>query len=204
MTMRTEKQLWATYRLARSIRTRNALVEYYYPILPRLIGKFCPRRTGMFVTDEDISAASVGLLRAIEKYKDGTGALFTTYLHNAVIRHVFEDRQQQYLIQTNRVGCANDAIPVPLDESMPAEPIAQGADRDEDTRSMCEMVLRTGRTIDLLLRTLTPQERKVVKLIHYEGMASTEVAKKMKITRGRVSQIRSKAFAKLKRIVLPD
>jgi RNA polymerase sporulation-specific sigma factor len=196
-----EKQLWAAYRQSRTVENRNALVEHYYPKIKGIIIACCPRTVGLPCTDDDVGAASVGLVKSIESYKVKRGASFITYLRGAVRLEVLHERARGPQIgQTGKLRRGQSCSTVPLDGlDFAREPEPPEIERLEDIQQMTAAVLRSKRHVDTIIATFKPQERRVLKLMHFEGMSSKECARAMRLSLGRVSQIRKAALAKLRR-----
>ena len=197
-----EIQLWKTYRRSRSIANRNALVEYYLPDLPKIIGSACPRHKPPFVTDEDVSAGSVGLIHAVERYRvRREGAAFRSYMFACVVGAVRGDRAQRPTGE--EMGKREHRVKgVPLPTDIEAEPQPADVERDEDRRELAETVLRASSRLDFFLDMLSRQERRVIRLIRYEGMTNKQAARKLRVTPGRVSQLYSSGLAKLRELML--
>jgi RNA polymerase sigma factor for flagellar operon FliA len=73
-----EAYLWSVYQADRSIANRNALVEFYLPVLDAIAKRV--HQVVYTVRREDlISDGVIGLIQSIERFKPGCGWKFMTY-----------------------------------------------------------------------------------------------------------------------------
>ena len=71
--------LWRNYVQSRSIADRNALVTWYFPIVPPIANRMRLRLINEVSVDDLISAGSFGLLDAVRKFDPDRGAKFSTF-----------------------------------------------------------------------------------------------------------------------------
>ena len=200
-----EAKLWMRYQRSRSIPDRNALVEFYLPDLDAICRGRTPRvRTGTraagrrlarSVMPDDVADAAVRLMECVESFDPRRGS-FRSYLYQGVHQMLASKSGRP---TTTEVGNTVAASPtVPLSPELPDEEHEPAADREDELRRICARVLRSKRHVDAIVATFPRQERRAMQLMFFEGMTNKEVARKLQVTPGRVSQIRKKALARLR------
>jgi len=73
-----EAALWAVYKADRSVANRNALVEFYLPLLRVIAGKIADKLPPLSYADLR-SDGVFGLIRAVERFDPARGLKFTTF-----------------------------------------------------------------------------------------------------------------------------
>ena len=170
----------------------NALVEQFYRAAIKIY--WGAVRSGDQDPDEVTSDAMRVLIRCAERYnpdKGSFGAFFMTFARYAQLKRLHSKLDEA----SNRADLPDDSFQ--MDKLL----------SDSDTLNTCEPELSVGRSqtaeiIQGLVTELPEQERLVIS--HYFDMArqsetQRDLAKRMGLTPGRISQIKSLALKKLKR-----
>ena len=81
-----EKSLWDEYFRSKSIENRNALIEYYYPLLKKIAIKYHSQFNAKFLynVEDFISFSAFGLIEAIGKYNPVKNGSFTGYSYKRI------------------------------------------------------------------------------------------------------------------------
>jgi RNA polymerase sigma factor for flagellar operon FliA len=76
---RTAEPLWRAYRADPSDAHRNRLVEHFLPLVATVADVFCLRTPRCVTRDDLYSEGCVGLMQAVESYRDDRGTRFTSF-----------------------------------------------------------------------------------------------------------------------------
>ena len=221
--------MWRALRTEDSVTARESLFSYYLPFGRVMAAKLYARRaTNEVEFDDFMQLASVGLLEAIDRYRLDLGASFKTYaasrIQGSILTGIekFSDSIQQAALR-GRVkkerleSLHNDMEPTP-DTDLFAEmaEVAIGlalgyvlegsgmyADAEpsypDNAYSRCEMK-QLAQRVRTVVENLPERERAIITLHYYEHVPFHEIAERMSITKGRVSQIHARAMRLLKEV----
>jgi len=178
-----EQLLWSCYQRSRSIPDRNVLVEHYLPDLPCICRSIAAKR-GRVALDEAISDATLRLITCVEQWRPECGTAFRTYLY----RGITMDRVPASWVSMSAV---QDELVAPTIEST--------SERMEDLRAMYTIIMRSKRYMDTVVAAFPKQQQKVFQLLFSEGMTNKEAACHLKLTRGRVAQLRARVLARIRK-----
>ena len=178
-----EQLLWSCYQRSRSIPDRNVLVEHYLPDLPCICGSIAAK-CGRIALDDAISDATLRLIACIEQWRPECGTAFRTYLYRGVTM--------------DRVPRARVHDPAIQDELV-APTIESTSERMENLRAMYTTIMRSKQYLDTVVAAFPRQQRKVFQLLFSEGMTNKEAACHLKLTRGRVAQLRARVLARIRK-----
>jgi RNA polymerase sigma factor (sigma-70 family) len=143
--------------------------------------------------DDLVSAGTVGLIQAVDRFDHGRGMKFRTYAQHR-IQGAMRDflREEDPLSRTERrrvreSAAGSSPTTVSLDEihlhrlPAPAQP-----------------AFTTRFDVREARRSLSPRENRVIALLYDFGWQSREVAAELRVNESRVSQIKQRAIAKLR------
>ncbi len=165
----------------------------------RLVAYIAKKYSNYHDQDELISIGSLGLVKAISSYKQGTGTALATYASRCIENEILMTMRSAKKLQNN----------VYLYETI-------GVDRDGNEMTFIDMLSTSeeelfsdvdhtimAEKIDAILRScLTEREKKVITLRYgLDGLGSRSqqiVGDKLEISRSYVSRIEKKALKKIK------
>lgn len=81
LTKAEQKQLLLEYKMTRSEEIRNELIEHNLLLVAHVVKNYYGQRINI---DDLMQIGTLGLIRAIERYDDSKGVLFTTYAYAAI------------------------------------------------------------------------------------------------------------------------
>jgi RNA polymerase sigma factor for flagellar operon FliA len=214
--------LWAAFVSSRERRVRDELIVFYRPLARKIAARmYVLRRDDSVAFADYLQYATVGLVEAVDRYEPERPVLFETFatyrIRGAILnglakeselaaqRHYWAARMQDRLdsLKSQRVdeeprddalegfvdltvglaiGVLLESPAEPADESPNANPYA-AAELGELVRRLKRVVLR-----------LPERERAVIELHYYEHVAFQDIAVRFKVTKGRVSQLHSRAL----------
>lgn len=226
-----DADLWRRWIEAQDPKAREALVLRYAGYAKAIAAKLYAARNGSeFAYEEFEQFAMVGLLEAIDRYQTGRGAQFTTYatarIRGAVLsglQHLSERQEQiawrRRVMKERAAELAPEAFspgnsPQLLHELLEvAAGLALGALLDgsgmvvgtEDSlpgNAYAELELAELRAqLWPLLDRLTAREREVIQLHYVESFDFVEIAARLRLTKGRVSQLHRQGLARLRALI---
>ena len=199
--------------------------------------------------DELVSAGTIGLVNALEKFEPERGLAFSTYATPHIRGAMLDElRRQDHVprsvrrkaraINASREALARTfagppgdqlladhlgvdlatlwrwqadiegAVQVPLDtgaseqDSMPAPAELLGS-ADDDTVEDRMTSDQEAQHLRAAIATLDDQQRVVLTLYYFEELKLNEIGEILELTESRISQIRSQALARLRKILAP-
>ncbi len=223
-----EAELWRRWQEARDPTAREALVRRYFGYAKAIAAKqYTARTDAEFAYEEFEQFAMVGLLEAVDRYQLGRGAQFTTYatarIRGAIVsglQHLSE--RQEQIAWRRRVMRERASALAPEEFSPGAAPrllgellevaagLALGALLDGSGMLVAETDSLPGNAyaevelIELraqlwpLLGQLTERERDVIQLHYVETLDFTEIADRLGLSKGRISQLHRQALTRLR------
>jgi len=181
--------LWSRYRKRRTIKNRNALVEFYYPLVGATVRRYY-RKHASYAGDDrlnaSISYASSGLIIAVEKYRTGKGTGFETWAIQKMIFSVIDGiRQESGRLGSTRfrVGHFTASLDADNFEETPLE------DRIESKQESVISVLHVDVVLQEFIKTLRGRHKIIFNEIILGSRALFETGKDIGLSDSRVSQI---------------
>ncbi len=174
---------------------RNKLVEHNLRLVAHIIKKYYSQSQNQ----EDImSIGTIGLIKAVDTYKNGTGTRFATYASRCIQNEIlmYFRSKKKYALEVS----LNETIDVDKDgNSLTYMDIIAAPDtiaEDLDTKIMSE------RAKKIIMTCLDDRERQII-VYRYglggdEPLTQKELAKKLKISRSYVSRIEKSALDKIR------
>jgi RNA polymerase sigma factor for flagellar operon FliA len=224
---REDRTLWQLFAQSRDPRTRARLVQRHLEFAKRIAASLYAHRADDTVEFEDyLQYARVGLIEAVDRYDPEREASFGTYatyrVRGAVLNGV-EKSTEKAAQRVHRHRFWRERV-----ESLRAEPAsprkrdlfeevadaaialalgyvledsglwrAENADRGTDPYRSFELK-RLGERFALIVEALPERERAIVKFHYFDHMEFNVIAAAMGISRGRVSQLHSRALQLLR------
>lgn len=174
---------------------RNKLVEHNLRLVAHIIKKYYSQSQNQ----EDImSIGTIGLIKAVDTYKNGNGTRFATYasrcIQNEILMYFRSKKKHSFEVSLN------ETIDVDKDgNSLTYMDIIAAPDtiaEDLDTKIMSEKAKR------IIMTYLDGREREII-VFRYgldgdEPLTQKELARKLKISRSYVSRIEKSALEKIR------
>jgi len=214
--------LWREFVAARDPRLRDDLIEFYRPLAKRIATRmYVLRRDNSVAFADYFQYACVGLVEAIDRFEPDRPVLFETFatyrIRGAILnglakeselaaqRHYWaartQDRIESLKTRSSEEGTPADAltelvaITVGLAFGVLLESRAEPADDSPHANpyaaaELGELVRRLRRVVE----QLPPRERSIIELHYYHHEAFHDIAARFGVTKGRVSQLHSRAL----------
>ena len=212
-----EAQLWERWTIQRDEQARHALILMHAP-WARLVAKdiFLRVRSKSLEWGEFVQNATVGLIEATDRYNPVRGVEFRTFARHRIRGAVFDglrqlcesghalprsdldrseslddedgDPLEAFVTWTIGLGIGQllDGMSLPDPASHPLTPYAE-LERDQARELLIQ-------AIDLL-----PERERLVLAMHYfQHIPFTELAKLLRVTKGRVSQLHKQGIVRLR------
>lgn len=239
----TEHALWKAYA-AGDETARERLLAEHMNLVYHLAHQMYRRLAGELELDELISAGTIGLVDALERFEPARGFAFSTYAVPRVRGAMLDEvrrldslpssvRRRVRMLGVGNAALANRLGRAPRSSETAAHlgvdtaalwrwqteaeagvyvgldaasglPVADALTSSD--ASDVEERLTLDQEIAILrdaLRNLTTQERTVLTLSYFEELTLKEIAQVLEVTESRISQIRTKALAKLREELAP-
>lgn len=214
--------LWREFVAARDPRLRDELIHIYRPLAKRIATRMYVLRHDNSVTFADyFQYACVGLVEAIDRFEPHRPVMFETFatyrIRGAILnglakesevaaqRHYWaartQDRLESLKSRSSGAGTPADALTelveltVGLAFGVLLESRAEPADESPYANpyvaaELGELVRRLRRAVE----QLPERERSIVELHYYHQEAFHDIAARFGVTKGRVSQLHSRAL----------
>ena len=176
-------------------KAREVLIERNLRLVSHIIKKYYSAYQS---PDELLSIGSLGLIKAVDSFKNEYGTRFATYgakcVQNEILMHFRRQKKQQ-----NEVSI-NDTIDVDKD----GNPLTylDIISEDECIAENLDMKVHIEKLRELVYSELDGRERQIITLRYglegYRPLTQREVAAHLKISRSYVSRIEKKALERLK------
>jgi RNA polymerase sigma factor for flagellar operon FliA len=222
----SEQALWLAWRQGGDAAARERLIHLHLEFARILAGKLYARRpTNDVEFAEYVQLASLGLIEAVDRYDPGQGASFRTYashrIQGAILSGLeasterarqlaLKRRIEQERLQSLRGGAepatgdafsrlasiaVGLAIGFMLDDvaSFRAEDAAYG----DNAYAASELRRLHGRLLSFI-DELPERESKIIRSHYLQQMPFDDIAKSLKLTPGRVSQLHGRALGQLR------
>ena len=151
--------------------------------------------------DDFRQIAYLTILEEEPKYDSAhpSGASFITFMKSRVCGQLWSERRKElkYTSFSTDPPSEPDACPNPLVAMLTAEACASESLEDE----VCEKIeveeLRSF--LPQMLKRLSKKERRVIELKYFKDCSSRDIAKQLRVSEGRVSQLLKSALGKLRK-----
>lgn len=221
-----EQALWRRFVQFRRPRDREALIGFHAEFARMHAAKlYADRQIAEIEFDEFHQYAMVGLLEAVDRYDPDRGAGFRTYashrIRGAILSGVEKHCEKQQQI-TARSRIREERFQELLEEVTATEQdpflrlvdlaigtaigyMLEDSGMFQTDEGACEHnIYRSrelkdlARALDGLVDTLPPQERSVIRYHYYQQIRFDEIAAKMGLTKGRISQVHHRALRRMR------
>lgn len=215
-----ERELWQRLRQNGDLTARDRLVERHLGLVHH-VARVVERRTGAD-RDDLISAGSVGLLQAVERFDPEQGHRLSTFavrrIRGAILDEIrrLSPISRSALRTQRRMTAARDRLEQRLGRPARAAEVARELGIEEERYLAAEA--DPHQTVPLSadmpapesdeeetpawlaeeLTRISPSQRKVIALSYCDGLKGRVIAKLLGVTESRVSQIRRRALARLR------
>lgn len=219
-----EQQQWLGWRCDRDVRAREALIGRYLAFARSVAARLYSLRIDDSIQFEDyLQHARIGLLEAVDRFDPGRGVPFKTFanrrVRGAILNGLDRDteRAAQHRYHVDRVqermesiksartqpglgglveitvnlalGLVLDSESEPEDESPESNPYA--------VTEVAQLKRRIAEAID----RLPERERWIVQQHYVNGFEFQEIAAALQLTKGRISQLHSRAIGRIRESV---
>lgn len=220
-----EASLWRRFKSGDDS-ARNALFERYHHIATKIARSQFRIRQGLGLEPNDFEHFAVaGLLEAMDNFDPGLGAKFSSFASYRIkgsisdglrratekntqseIRRKLEKERLKSLIQDEE--CVQSETPVQQVAEIAVNLAiglileAEGREHMENTGDapIDALALRQlNRSLMDAVERLPPPEDTVIKHHYLDGIAFTEIARLLKLSKGRISQLHKAAISKLRK-----
>ena len=168
----------------------------------RLVAHIAKKYAGSADKDDLISVGSIGLIKAVDTYKDDKGTVLATFaarcIENEILMLLRSNKKYKNDVSlSDPVGVDKDGNELTLIDLL--------TEKDDAVFAEVDRSIQRGKLLKFLKETLTEREYTVICLRY--GLkddrcyAQREVAKFLRISRSYISRIEKKAIEKLKRAV---
>lgn len=195
--------LWADYHHERDLRTRNRLVERYWPLVTYVAGRVAASLPASVDRGDLTSEGTIGLMDAITKYEADRGIRFESYAVRRIrgamvdslraadwaprsVRTLQRDTEHVVQAQVSVGHLFELERMAPWDDT----PCGGGTDptADDDVRAL----------LATLISDLPERDAVVISLYYFEELSFVEVGQVLSVTESRVSQLHSRATRTLR------
>lgn len=163
----------------------------------RLVAHIVKKYTGAAETDDLISVGSIGLIKAINTYKEGKGTQLATYtarcIENEILMLLRSGKKHKNNVSlTDPVGTDKDGNELTLIDLL--------AEKEDSVFAQVEKSIQREKFVAILKKILTEREFCIISMRYglEDGcaMPQREVAKKLGISRSYISRIEKRAIEK--------
>ena len=178
------------------LEARNKLIEHNLRLVVYLARKF--ENTGICVEDL-ISIGTIGLIKAVETYKEDYGSRLATYaarcIDNELLMHFRAKKKTSKEVSLYEpIGTDKEGNQIQLLDVVVSE--------DEDVVELLEQDRKVRRLNEIIPQTLSGRELFIIinryGLYGKKTMTQREIARKLGISRSYVSRIEKRAIEKLR------
>lgn len=217
-----EEKLWRSFVLQNDQEARQQLIENHLPLAKHIAFRFYSNRIDDDIEFDDyLQYANLGLIEAIDNfdiYRNVTFSTYATYrIKGSILNGLssFTEKREQLSLQRrlqkeraqsvvsddgttfkdlvdNTLGLA---ISFMLDDT---NLVISQPQHDNNTPYQTYTLYQIKNDIKRIVRSLNKNEQTIIRLHYYKFVNFNQIAKKMNLTKGRVSQIHKNALIKIK------
>ncbi len=186
-----EEKKYLELSRAGDVEAKNILIRHNMRLVAHIVKKYA----GAAETDDLISVGSIGLIKAINTYRDGKGTQLATYtarcIENEILMLLRSGKKHKNNVSlTDPVGTDKDGNELTLIDLL--------AEKEDSVFSQVEKSIQKEKFVKLLKSFLTEREFTILSLRYglEDGAAlpQREVAKKLGISRSYISRIEKRAI----------
>lgn len=224
-TLDDEQMLWQCYAVSRGLEHRDRLVARYRELARIFAAKlFSARQVAGLEFADFHQYALLGLIEAIERFDANRGAAFTTFatyrIRGAILSGIekYTEQQQQIAhrsrLRTERTRALAESVAADnADPFLQLAEIAIGSAiglmlenslmyQSHDVAYEHNIYHRRevadlSRVLSELVDTLSESERKVIRYHYFQQLSFDEIATRLALSKGRISQLHRQALGRL-------
>ncbi len=177
---------------------KDVLIEHNLRLVAHIIKKYNQADRDM---EDLLSIGTIGLIKAINTYKDSKGNRLVTYASKCIDNEILmylrtEKKKQREISLYEPIGTDKEGNAISLLDVIECE--------DKDIVEECDLQSKSKSLYNNFEKVLTRREQEIIinryGLLGYKELTQRELADKMNISRSYVSRIEKKALEKLKKI----
>lgn len=197
---KTLEELVADFIRSGSDAERQRVFEIILPKIEGLLHRSCRRyHIDGYDYDDLLQQCRLRLWRSLHRWNPLHGCQVTTF-----VVHIIENELKGLLARaTLQSRCPTGSV---YSHSQTSEQFAHHLE-PADPRNLLEDVDHADELqtiLDKLLPSLSTVETKVYQLMYLDGLKQTEVARRLKVSDQRISEVHQSIFVKAKRLLEPD
>lgn len=171
----------------------------------RLVAHIVKKYVGAAETDDLLSVGSIGLIKAINTYRDGKGTQLATYtarcIENEILMLLRSGKKHKNNVSlTDPVGTDKDGNELTLIDLL--------SEKEESVFAQVEKSIQHDKFVSVLKKILTEREYSIISMRYGldDGapLPQREVAKKLGISRSYISRIEKRAIEKAREHLTKD
>ena len=218
-----EDKLWQSFVLKNDQDARQQLIENHLPLAKHLAFRFYNTRIDDDIEFDDyLQYANLGLIEAIDNFDINRNVTFSTYATYRIkgsilngISSFTEKREQlslqrrlqkervQSIISDDDVGTFKELVDNTLGLAISfmledTNLVISELDHDDNIPYQTYTLRQIRRDIKRIIKYLNKNEQTIIRLHYYKFINFNQIASKMNLTKGRVSQIHKNALIKIK------
>ena len=177
---------------------RNMLIEHNLRLVAHIVKKYSQAEEA----DDLISVGSLGLIKAINSYKEGLGTQFSTYAAKCIENEIL------MLLRVNKKhknDCSIDDILSSDEESNSITVMDLAFEENNDVSKSVEDIVLNEKLYKILDKNLSKRELQIITmrygLKNTPALTQREVASKLGISRSYISRLEKKALKTLNGIM---
>jgi len=186
-----EEQEYITKFHNGDLKAKEILIEHNLRLVAHIVKKYSSTEEA----DDLISVGSLGLIKAINTYKQGLGTQFSTYaarcIENEILMLLRVNKKHKNTINIEDVLCKDS-------EENEMNVIDLLYEDNEDVEKKYEDIVLSKKLDSLLKKHLTKREYEIIQmrygLNNSPALTQREVAKKLQISRSYISRLEKKAL----------
>ncbi len=180
------------------MRAKEILIHHNLRLVAHIVKKYSQTEEA----DDLISVGSLGLIKAINTYKEGLGTQFSTYAAKCIENEIL------MLLRANKKHkntCSIDDILCSDEENNKITVLDLAYDEDSDVSNNVYNVVLSQKMEILLQKYLSKREYEIIKmrygLQNTPALTQREVAKKLGISRSYISRLEKKALNTMRSVI---
>ena len=173
--------------------TREAAILQNVVLVRDIARRFRGRVPPCITLDDLVSAGTVGLIQAVDRFDSSRGRKFKTYaqhrIHGAMLDFL---REEDPLSRTERRRVRESA------ENLGPATVSLDAIQLHRLAAPAQPAFTTRLDVREARRSLSPRENRVIALLYDLDRQNREVATDLRVNESRISQIKHRAISKLR------
>lgn len=226
-----EDLLWQRWHLQRDDSARETLARHYLAYARALAAQIYRRRiTDELEFDEYLQFATVGMMESLDRFDPSHGVLFKTFATRRIVGAILSgvaalsERQQQLTLRRRVAGertaslyaelpaednpelilreLASVGVGLALGFILEGTGMVKGGEeaRPDNTYAQLELKQFQERIVHVV-KKLTAREEEVVRLHYFHGSSFDDIAERLGLSKGRISQLHKQALSRLRALL---